>query len=162
MFINQLFLVYLIGCHALKGFFPDFAMKLILASPAKWIKKYCQWETRIETSWNCLDRETEDALEKVLAYIKTNLSLQQQSSTLSHVKLVDIGREGKTWVKADSLFPELPSERPGEPAADLTSAQMPEVCKGLGGGRGHQSGVEARMQCLNTSKSLWSGPQLLL
>lgn len=134
MFINQLFLVYLIGFHALKGFFPDFAMKLILASLAKWIKKHCQWESRIETSWNCLDRETEDALEKILAYIKTNVLLQQQSSTLSHVKLVDIGRKGKTWVKADSPCPELSSEMPGEPTADLTSVQMPEVCKGLQGG----------------------------
>lgn len=95
MFINQRFLVYLIGFHALKEFFPDLAMKLILATPAKWIKKHCQWESWIETSWNCLDRETEDALEKVLAYIKTNLLLQQQSSTLSHMKLVDIGREAK-------------------------------------------------------------------
>lgn len=156
MFINQLFLVYLIGFHALKGFFPDFAMKLILASLAKWIKKHCQWESRIETSWNCLDRETEDALEKILAYIKTNLLLQQQSSTLSHVKLVDIGRKGKTWVKADSPCPELSSEMPGEPAADLPSVQMPEVCKGLRGG--HQYGVEAGMQCPTTSRSLQSGP----
>ena len=43
---------------------------------------------------------------------------------------MDIGREGKTWVKADSPSPELPSE----PPADLTSVQMPEACKGLQGG----------------------------
>lgn len=157
MFINQRFLVYLIGFHALKEFFPDLAMKLILASPAKWIKKHCQWESWIETSWNCLDRETEDALEKVLAYIKTNLLLQQQSFTLSHMKLVDIGREAKTcqrWFSIPwTLFLKY------QVSQQLTWPQFKcqkyvKDCRGC-----HQPGVEAGM-FPTISKSLSSGPQL--
>lgn len=59
-----------------------------------------------------------------------------------------------------SESPELLSEMPGKLAADLASVQIPEVCKGLQGS--HKSGVEVGMQCPTTSKSLWSGPQLLL
>jgi len=43
-----------------------------------------------------LDSKTEDALEKVLANIKTNISLQQQSSTVNHMKPADVGMESKT------------------------------------------------------------------
>lgn len=160
MFINQRFLVYLTGFHSLKEFFPDLAMKLILASPAKWIKKYCQWERWIETSWNCLDRETEDALEKVLASIKTNLLLQQQFSTPSHMKLVDIGRESKIsqrWfsIPWNLFWNARLSQKPTWP--QFKCQKYVKSCRQC-----HQHGVKAGTQCPTVSKSLCSAPQLLL
>ena len=104
-------------------------MKLILAPLAKWIKKHCQWESWTETSWNCLDSKTEDALEKVLANIKTNISLQQQSSTVNHMKPADVGMESKTWFEDDSPSPELTTETPGKLAHGLTSVQSPDICQ---------------------------------
>lgn len=158
MFINQRFLVYLIGFHALKEFFPDPAMKLILASPAKWIKKHCQWESWIETSWNCLDRETEDALEKVLAYIKTNLLLQQQYSKPHEACRYWKGSQDMSRM----ILHPLNSFLKCQVSQQLTWPQFkcPKYVRGCRGC--HQPGVEAGMQCPTISKSLCSGPPLLL
>lgn len=159
MFINQRFLVYLTGFHALKEFFPDLAMKLILASPDKWIKKQCQWESWIETSWNCWDRETEDALEKVLASIKTNILLQQQFYSKPHEACGHW--KGSQDISKMLLYP-LRSILKCQVSQKLTWPQFKcqkyvKDCRGC-----NQPGVEAGMQCPTTSISLCSAPQLLL